>query len=448
MGGDRWRDLHEGRAAGVGVLREAGYYPRWRWARSLWGRRQVGRHEVDDWVYTEGPCEGLPAVDPWVIADRLSACGAAWVVQLRNSTRRDPDVLPLPVLCNQRHVCNVCAGLRSERLARALRRCIEVDIDADAVEAVALATLTQRARRGEALAEAIGRLLRAWSLMTRGRPGKRWRAVVAAAFRGLEVTWNNVNGWWHAHLHVVIGTAGGVDHDDARRVVMDLWEAATRSASGDFGWDRVAGVQVPGERYADASARVYSGRPGSTAGGWWREIDPSDPASVYQACKYPTPISELPPRQLAEFLSVAHGRRWHQGSGLWFSAMKRAQRGGDAELLFSGTDIGTGATDCSPHLAPRLDDVDPCIGLEAPPEDDGSDGEHIVVMSNSVAGWQLGLKLYCSYHKLRVEADGRVGVTFSRLELRSLMRATLARLAEGRASTERGPPRTLAGTVP
>jgi hypothetical protein len=126
----------------------------------------------------------------------------------------------------------------------------------------------------------------------------------------------------------------------------------------------VCWIPSNGPRWRRTHARtVDAARPW----GWWRPLDLTDTRATYQACKYPTPVGDLDPVSLAEFLAVAHGRRWHDGGGAW-----RGARGRAAELAAAGGadihedsgryDIGVNVSRCGPRDAPDLDSVAPGLG--------------------------------------------------------------------------------------
>lgn len=390
--GERWRKLHGHRTRVVRALRRAGYVQRHHWPRLQVGTLQVGRHEVEDWRYLQAVAcvGGLPAVDAWTVARHLGSCCSSWYLQLRADTSAGLlTSLAVPRPCGLWHTCPVCAARRSSALARALRGVISADLRG---RWLALVTLTQRDRPGEHLFEAVERWRRSWRLMTRGRPGQGWKRLVSGYYYGLEVTRgggpdplspSKGSRWWHVHAHVVVVLAQGVSQEEARRWVGETWRAAGDASCPGYGWSPTAGGCVLGERPAPAvvaldevaratvpalvalaralpapvagtarlrrpalvgailsAARAWNkgGRlhplaqpVTSWAGGWWREVDPADPRQVYQACKYPSPVGDLSPRYLVEFLAVAHGRRWHQGGGALRSVLGRA-----AELVESG----------------------------------------------------------------------------------------------------------------
>lgn len=375
--GDRsWRELHGKRRQAVRLLRRAGYVARYRWSREEIGVRQVGEHLLPDVRYSCGPADGLQAVDPWEEADKLSGCGSSWFSQLR-STSTGPAILPLPRLCGRGHICPVCASVGARGRTRALAEVAGADVAAGRGQ-VALLTLTQRAAAGESLAAALDRFRCAWQRMTRGRPGRRFKALVPGWYMGLEVTRGagagpTVQGpHWHLHAHVLIL----LDTDcleEARRVLAKMWESSSEAAAAaaglpGYGWDPVAGVTKACSRRIEADAdgthqtnhpEWLHGPDGALAQGWpcqerngwecwqepshrvqariaagdysgpWLQVLPDDDADelrrhAYQAAKYATKTAELHPVPLAEFLAAAHGRRWHQGGGLWRSVRSRA----------------------------------------------------------------------------------------------------------------------------
>lgn len=393
----RWREAHEKRRKALRLARKAGYFARRKWARSRVGVRQVGCHVVDDWRYTEGPAEGAQAVDPWSVADKLRGCGAQWYVQPRFRAGPDPLAclvpLPLPRMCGQVHACPVCAQLRSRSLAKAVRSVVSADSNG---RAVVFLTLTHRARADESLADAMERWRDGWQRMTRGRPGRRWKAAVDAYYYGIEVTRgegssaDNPGPWWHLHAHLLVLLADGEDAESFGRHVGPAWGAATAGAAEEAGrpgagWDHLAGCQrysedpIPGwtrrpragrsaweEPAGEVRARVAAG---DWSGPWLQSVDLSDPQlpDVYQAVKYVTPVASLHPEPLAEFLATAHGRRWHQGGGEWRGVVKRAGELA-AELSASAdpddrVDLGIGIARVAPGEVPDLDDVSPGLGL-------------------------------------------------------------------------------------
>jgi len=363
IGGRTWADEHDDRRRVVRILRRAGYVARHRWARSLVGTRQVGPNTLPDWRYTTGPAVGRQAVDPWVMAERLHRCAADWYGQLRMAPA-NPLILPLPRLCGQRHVCPVCAALRSRQLAAALRTVIDAEelsgVDGD----LAFVTLTQRAMPGESLSTALDRLRGGWRRLTQGRPGRTWRSYVSGSYSGIEATRGadgadgQLGHHWHVHLHVVLRCDPTVSLDTVRPWIGATWRDATEAQSPGFGWDPVAGGVTEGDS--------------AWLGPWCSQLD--DLARVYQACKYPTPVVDLHPVAMAEFVAAAHGRRWHQGTGAWRSVMADAEaisaedalaraEADEQELLF---DLGDGICGCAPSEAPPLDTIAPGMGLPGP----------------------------------------------------------------------------------
>ncbi len=426
-----WAELHGKRRQVVRALRRSGYGARHRWARRLEDQpRRVGPHEVDDWRYLEGPAVGRQAVDPWAVAGKLQLCSSSWYVQLRAGVVGLVPPMAVPRPCGLWHVCPVCAARRSAELAAGLRDVVTAELKD---HHVALVTLTQRARVGETLAGALERWRRAWGLMVRGRRGRRWSELVAGYYYGLEVTRNTDAHWWHLHAHVVVVLEKGLDPEAARAWVGQAWRESTESAGPGLGWQPEAGdctlgpapvavnlprtvrwlnpeaesledlnvaqlraiarhlpIPVAGawklrraalleairSRALEWDTLRHDHRPvTSWDGGWWEEVDTSDPARVYQACKYPTPITQLGGLHLAEFLAVSHGRRWHQGGGVLRgvvvddserpeaddSALEEVLRDCDITLperVEPGRNVGS----CAPGEAPALDDVAPGLG--------------------------------------------------------------------------------------
>jgi len=371
-GGARWRELHTDRAGVVEVLRRAGYIQRHRWERIEKGTRKHGKAVVTDWRYPEdgGPVAGLPAIDAWKVARKLSACSAEWRVNLRQRADSTLTAVALPAACGLGHLCPVCAAGKASQRARALRSVLE-HLHAEAPAGLALVTLTQQARKGESLSAAQGRLRAALDRLLKGRPGQRLRRLLAGWWVGLEVTRNAETGWWHAHAHMVARLHPEMSHATARPEVAALWVQASEGAAAAAG--------QPGAGWSPCAGGVVADDP-TMAGGWWREIDPTAAQEVYQACKYPTPITELQPAEMAEFLAVAHGRRWHYGGGClqrvsalaaeldenggaWVGEEVAPARGDvDGDDGHARIDLGASVSSMAPREAPRLDDVAPGYG--------------------------------------------------------------------------------------
>jgi hypothetical protein len=289
--------------------------------------------------------------------------------------------MPAPHLCSRRHWCPSCAPRFSSRLAWSLRTIIPEDHLADGL--VSLATLTQRDAPGETLHGAIQRWHRAWQLVTRGRAARE--VPVQGLYYGLEAT-RGAQGrrqqrgrWWHVHAHVVVWAEPGIDRDALREWWATCWARATEQAASEagrpgYGWQRGAGEHLehswrPGLTDADPPTcrrcRRVKGT-GDTCAPWWLPV--TTPAELYQAAKYPTPIADLHPLHLAEFVATAHGRRWHQGSGLLRSVVKMAE-----ELAPEDPLAPVRVTDARPGRAPMLHDIAPELGIrgerrEPPPD--------------------------------------------------------------------------------
>jgi hypothetical protein len=393
-----WREVHADRARLVRLLRRAGYVARWRWARGRDGTRRAGAHVVARWTYRDGPAAGCEAVDPWILARRLSECSASWYAQARITRSADLRVVAQPRPCGQGHVCPSCASWRSWTLATALRSVVEAARTSGEVAGLALVTLTHRDIPGRSLREELGRLLRAWHAMTRGRAGMEWRARVPSWFYGVEVTRGqegkrgDLGHGWHAHLHVIIGA----DSPDVARWIGERWHATSEAASTaegtpGYGWLPGAG-KVWDEARADGW--IPACRPGWTPDeghGWYRSIG-ADLGAVYQAAKYPTPAVELHPVALAEFISVAHGRRWHDGGGAWRGVRARAAalEAAAPPTDAPGYDVGTNVSRAGPRDAPTLDSITPGLGMERCRC--GASGEHTcghVARRSEWAHWRL-----------------------------------------------------------
>lgn len=356
-----WRDKQDRKRRVNRAARRAGYCARNRWNRLYKGLRRVGPHEVESWTYTSGPCVGLEAVDPWVVARKLSSCSSTWYAQARVTSSGQLRVIGLPRGCGLRHVCPVCASQRSQQLAAGLRDLMA----SQGGGAGALVTLTQRAVPGETLHHALERLRDGMNRLWTGRPKEDWLHNVPDWYYGIETTRGQK--WWHVHVHVVIRASR--EHAQVAEYIGRRWEAASEAAAVEAGcpgsgWDPAAGGVV--DSWVPSESKGWNT---SKPWGWYRPIDLGDPVAVYQACKYPSPCVDLDPASLAEFLSVAHGRRWHDGGGGWRGASARAD-----ELRHSGAvdeegedpgayDIGTNVSRCGPKEAPALDDITPGLGL-------------------------------------------------------------------------------------
>jgi len=396
-----WREVHGVRARVVRLLRRAGYVARWRWARVEEGARRVGPHVVPRWTYRAGPAAGLEAVDPWRMARRLMLCSAAWYAQARITSADALRVVAQPRPCGQVHVCPVCARRRSWTLATALRAAVEEDHAAGVVRGVALVTLTHRDEPGATLRAELARFRRAWDSLTRGRAGMAWRQAVTSWFVGLEVTRGaagargELGHGWHVHAHVIVG----VQDAESARWIGERWRAATlRASQALLGNDRGAWLPGAGGVWSETHADgwIPAGRPTWTPAdgyGWFRPIG-ADRAAIFQAAKYPTPAVELHPIALAEFVSVAHGRRWHEGGGTWRGVRRRAlelEAAGESNPNEApGYDVGVNVSRAGPRDAPALDDVATGIGAGRCRRC-GADGDHNCAARElgEVVSWKL-----------------------------------------------------------
>ncbi|MEY4004411.1 MAG: Replication protein [Verrucomicrobiota bacterium] len=383
--GKAHRDAHELRRRVVRLLRRAGYVARHRWARMEAGTRTHGRSRVVSWAYLNGPAVGCEAVDPWILAARLRSCSAYWHAAARVTDEHALRVVAQPQPCGRSHVCPACAGWESWTLARALRDVVGDQLrtgTATSDDTAALLTWTHRDVTGRTLVQELRRLREAMRRLTTGRPGREWRARIPDWFYGIEVTRGGAGRagqfgqWWHVHAHVVIRAPGG--GAELARWVGERWRDATRAAAvatgltAEDGWQPHAGGVW--DETSSGAGWVPSMRPGwreSDGYGWWRPIRLDEPKEVYQACKYPTPAAELHPVALAEFVSVAHNRRWHDGGGAWRGVRRRAAEldpmtaadGEDAPSY----DVGQNVVILAPRLAPALDTVAPALGYERCP---------------------------------------------------------------------------------
>lgn len=329
-----WRTAHDQRRQLQRRLIVGGYRQRHLWEREQLGTLRIGRHDVPYQVYVEGPHQGYSAVDAWRLARALGSCGASWGTQLRHAPAQALTVAPGgPQGCGQSKICPVCAHVQSLRAARDLRTVLAHDYPD---RELALVTITQRARVGESLDEALDRMRRSTQRATQGRPGRRWREAV----EGWVWTYETVRAWpgahdgapcppiharhWHVHVHAVLVLAEGGTHASAAQVVGPILQAATGYAALEaglpgYGWDPYAGGAA-----VDMDGTVREWMPGLSAcdagassphiTGWYQPISTEGEdalAGVYQACKYASPLVDkagpIAVMDLLEFCSVMNG---------------------------------------------------------------------------------------------------------------------------------------------
>lgn len=356
FGGASWRESHAARVAVYATLREAGYIARKRWRKVVKVNADNVRPTRDNARYVDGPAAGCEAVDPWRVASAIRGCCGSWYAQLRVTTTLNARVIGLPRACGQGHVCPYCAASISKARAGALRTVIAEEVASGTLSgSVALVTLTHRAIPGESLQAARARWKGAWRRMTGGRNGAGFRDHFPATFYGIEATFNRRARSWHVHGHVIVDSANG--HREGSATLGAWWRWATERESAGNGWDpRAGGCHV------DATGSVLSWH-----GEWWRPIDHDDPAAIYQAAKYPTPLVTLDAPQVAEFVAVAWRKRWHDGTGRWRGVLSLADmiQAGAPSASETGDpayDVGENVTDGSPGGAPALDQVCTSIG--------------------------------------------------------------------------------------
>jgi len=391
---------HHARADVVQQLRRAGYLARHQWPVSDGAAP----------VYTDGPCAGLRAVDPWAEARQLHGCGGTWLVHLR-LTRGALVPAPAPLPCGRGHLCPVCAAQRAQGYGDAARAVV-ADLQARGeAETVVLVTLTQRALPDEPLQHALQRLRSAWRQLRRL---DAWRLGTVGAFWGYEVTHRSQRGW-HAHLHAIVVVAPGQREADVRAGLGRGWRwasavAAEQAGRPGAGWDPHAGgcqTAPHVEEGPDLDAmpvaqlrRLAGGRPSparwgaavhgasrlvraelvtqlraawsahrarvprrvtSWAGPWWQKLDGLD--RIKEAAKYPSPAAALAPLALAEFVTVARGRRWHDGCGVLRGVLAQAERlAPDVAEREPDSDRGPVVNVVRPGACPDLDAVGPDLG--------------------------------------------------------------------------------------
>lgn len=347
-----WQVRHERRRQVVQTLISAGDIARG-WERQRTGVRHHGKNTLPSWHYVDGPARGCEAIDPWDMAMTVGNCSHRWGISLRRLPGDELGALALPHRCGKHNVCPVCAGISSTRRAIALQT-VAGALMSDGLTVVH-ATFTQRARHGETLKSALDRLRRSWHLMVRGRPGRAWRDLVVGVYWGDEATrsWAGKRRWrpgtprpseraqyWHVHRHAVLVLDPGQTADLARDSVMSLWLAASARCHTELDLPAyAAGI----EAYQD--------------GQWWHPITGED--GLYQAAKYPSPTVAMGPRAMAEYIAVAHMRRWHHGSGVLRSVMRDARAIEDARAMQveqgdMRPDLGESISSMQPGVAPEF----------------------------------------------------------------------------------------------
>ena len=275
--GRQWRETWEDSRRVVRTMRRAGYVARWRWPKGPAGERRIGKNVIYLDRYLEdhdahlahhpdpaiqqlaidnarraSPVAGLVAVDPWKTAEAIRLCSSSWHRQLKWKPGEIAAV-KAPRRCGRRHSCPVCARQHSSSLAGALRDVIADGMEAGNLGSIALITVTQRASIAETLSHALERLRSAWRRLTRGRPGRRFKALIRSWYFGLEVTrtWagksdeknptprppESAQGW-HIHAHIVIELVPGTDESAARAEIGAPLATSQRQRQRrrGFGW--------------------------------------------------------------------------------------------------------------------------------------------------------------------------------------------------------------------
>lgn len=320
------------------TARKAGYIAR------HWPKNEKNR-------YTGGPAEGLHAVDPWIVSEKLGECSKNWESPLWHHQDRGVTVKPIARMCHQGHVCPICASQESGHRSEVVTRAIMEALREDPSLKIAHVTLTQRNKQGETLQAAMQRFRRSWDLISKGRPGRALRSFVAGWYSGDEVTltWagkakrakqpeRQASTWWHYHRHMIVLYRPG-----AQEWILDQWLRATGR------------VDIDGRGRADVAA--YKN------GKWWREIPrdldaPDLQSEIHQAVKYAAVAATFPSVRLAEYLAVAYRRRWHGAGGVLYGVM-----GQIAADLRMEKELRDGKMISRPGpRAPRLDQVAPDWG--------------------------------------------------------------------------------------
>jgi len=132
--------------------------------------------------------------DPSLVAQgrRMAECATSMQI---NCTATHASMCP--------NHCDVraCANCNIHRARKALRRWGVVAQDVERrQERLRFVTLTMRAEKGRSHGEARTTLMKAWTKLWRR---KATRHYMKGAVRKLETTWNEREGWWHVHLHLV-----------------------------------------------------------------------------------------------------------------------------------------------------------------------------------------------------------------------------------------------------
>ncbi len=305
-----------------------------------------------DLLETNDRFVGMELYDPADLADRMSGsggyvqvlCGGGRIAtpKITSGSRFDPE--------HARH--------EAARLAHRLTSMVIAPLQTEDLVPILL-TLTHRDNAGETLAQAAGRLNKAWDRL---RKRRGWSVLVFGSLRNFEVTrgaagaraphpdlWGPPRSsgfWWHAHIHVLVLVRRESAFEFCRWVV-DAWPEVTASvaeAAGmpGFGAQGVAMRDIPdGGRNA---ASQYAALP---VGGAVFPIAPVTPESyerflrsrdandlelkpavdwtdvekhevlgaIGQVVKYAICMWELEVPDFVEALSTLHGRRLHTFTG-------------------------------------------------------------------------------------------------------------------------------------
>lgn len=200
---------------------------------------------------------------------RINACCCAPLF----CSRSDGGVTMQPGLCRDR-LCPTCQRVRARQAQARLAEIVR------AMNAPRFLTLTLRSQ-DETLSAMIDRLYTAFREIRRRR---EWRRHVHGGVAVLEVTRNEANGQWHAHLHVIVDGVFWLQSSIAK-----LWLSVT----GD---SKIVDIRpVHGQREAVRYLTAYLSK-GGDAGTW-------DDATIVEYA------SSMHRRRLIQTFGTAHAVR-------------------------------------------------------------------------------------------------------------------------------------------
>lgn len=169
----------------------------------------------------------------YALSPRVRDCGrraicAAPAVRVEEDEQGNRSAWWTGVLrCGRQHSCPVCAAKKAAERASELTDMMRAD---SAGPGWRMLTLTFSHQRGEALAELLDRMTKAF------RAWRSTRAVrelfdrrVSATARAIEVTWSDRNGW-HPHIHLLVRSERWTE--DEQWTAEKEWIGRIRSLAG------------------------------------------------------------------------------------------------------------------------------------------------------------------------------------------------------------------------